>query len=75
MTVTNEMIRAANNKMRELCGEVMSDDICRAVLAETIAAYGNPGGPWNVPSDPGGWLSRAQEAFAAYRAALSRGEG
>ena len=33
-----------------------------AVVEETIALYGKPGGPWNIPSDPGGWLARAQAA-------------
>lgn len=32
-------------------------------LREAVAQYGKPGGPWNVPSDPGGWLSRAQAAL------------
>lgn len=35
-----------------------------AVLKETVAAYGKPGGPWNVPNDPGGWLERARAAIA-----------
>lgn len=34
-----------------------------AALKEAVAAYGTPGGPWNVPSDPGGWISRAQAAI------------
>ena len=35
-----------------------------AILRETVALYGQPGGPWNVPSDPGGWISRARELLA-----------
>ena len=35
-----------------------------SMLRETVALYGNPGGPWNVPSDPGGWISRARELLA-----------
>ncbi|OYW47629.1 MAG: hypothetical protein B7Z36_02360 [Novosphingobium sp. 12-63-9] len=34
------------------------------VLQEAVAQYGKPGGPWNVPSDPGGWLDRARQAIA-----------
>lgn len=34
-------------------------------LQEAVAQYGKPGGPWNVPSDPGGWISRAKDALAA----------
>lgn len=35
----------------------------RAILAEAVKQYGKPGGPWNVPSDPGGWIARAQDAL------------
>lgn len=37
-------------------------------LKEAVAQYGKQGGPWNVPSDPGGWLDRA-------RAAITKAEG
>ena len=35
----------------------------RTALREAVDCYGKPGGPWNVPGDPGGWLSRAREAL------------
>ena len=35
-----------------------------AVLSETVALYGKPGGPWNIPGDPGGWLERARAAIS-----------
>lgn len=35
----------------------------RAVLTEAVSLYGQPGGPWNVPSDPGGWLGRVRAAL------------
>lgn len=35
-----------------------------AALLEAVECYGRPGGPWNVPGDPGGWLSRARAAIA-----------
>ena len=38
--------------------------IAAEALREAVDAYGKPGGPWNVPSDPGGWLNRATEALA-----------
>jgi hypothetical protein len=31
-------------------------------LKSAIELYGKPGGPWNVPSDPGGWLDMARKA-------------
>jgi len=30
-------------------------------LKETIEAYGKPGGPWNVPSEPGEWITNARK--------------
>ena len=35
-----------------------------ALIRETVATYGKPGGPWNVPSDPGGWLDRSRAILA-----------
>jgi len=32
-------------------------------LQEAVSQYGKQGGPWNVPSDPGGWLERARAAI------------
>lgn len=29
-------------------------------LKSTIEKYGKPGGPWNVPSEPGQWIFNAQ---------------
>jgi hypothetical protein len=34
-----------------------------AALQYAVDHYGKPGGPWNVPSDPGGWLDRARDAI------------
>lgn len=34
-----------------------------STLKEAVDCYGKPGGPWNVPSDPGGWLERARAAL------------
>lgn len=34
------------------------------IIADAVAVYGKPGGPWNVPSDPGGWLDRARNWLA-----------
>lgn len=35
-----------------------------SALQYAMDQYGKPGGPWNVPSDPGGWLDRARNAVA-----------
>ena len=34
-----------------------------AALEKAVENYGEPGGPWNVPSDPGGWLDMARQAI------------
>ena len=49
---------------RELLAQ--RDDLL-AMLSETVALYGQTGGPWNIPSDPGGWLERARSAIARVR--------
>ncbi len=40
-----------------------------AALEAAISLYGTPGGPWNVPSDPGGWLEQARAAVAKAKSA------
>lgn len=36
-------------------------------LEYAVNVYGKPGGPWNIPADPGGWLDRARTAIAKVR--------
>jgi hypothetical protein len=35
-----------------------------AALKSAVALCGEPGGPWNVPSDPGSWIAAARAAIA-----------
>lgn len=35
-----------------------------AALEEGVKLYGKPGGPWNMPSQPGSWIEMAQNAIA-----------
>lgn len=35
-------------------------------LEYAVKKYGKEGGPWNVPSDPGGWIDRANMALGQY---------
>lgn len=37
------------------------------VLTLAVELYGKEGGPWNVPSDPGGWISKARAVIAKHR--------
>ena len=38
-------------------------DLVKA-LEKAVDEYGKPGGPWNVPSEPGTWISAARAALA-----------
>ena len=35
----------------------------RAALEKAVKLYGKPGGPWNVPSEPGAWLRMAKDTL------------
>ena len=41
------------------------DDVARMrrALSTAVQQYGKPGGPWNVPRDPGGWICEAMTAL------------
>jgi len=34
-----------------------------AALEKAVADYGKPGGPWNVPREPGTWIWMAERAI------------
>ena len=36
-------------------------------LKKAVEEYGKPGGPWNVPSEPGSWITLAKAALAKAR--------
>lgn len=38
-----------------------------AALDKAVKDYGNPGGPWNVPSEPGTWIQMAKAALKKAR--------
>ena len=42
-----------------------ADQLLLAALQHAVAEYGRPGGPWNVPGDPGTWIASASRAIAA----------
>lgn len=53
-----EDARAA--RIEELAAE---RDRLREALAEAVEKYGKPGGPWNIPGEPGSWIAKAREAL------------
>lgn len=38
-------------------------DRLREALAEAVEKYGKPGGPWNIPGEPGSWIAKARKAL------------
>lgn len=36
-------------------------------LEAAVSEYGKPGGPWNVPSEPGTWIDKARAALTKAR--------
>jgi hypothetical protein len=38
-----------------------------AALEKAVECYGQTFGPWNVPNEPGGWLSMAKQAIEKAR--------
>ena len=56
--------RTLSSTMDDLADAQAENANVRAILTEAVNTYGKPGGPWNIPSDPGGWLERARAALA-----------
>lgn len=48
---------------RKVDGLEKERDRMREVLAEAVEKYGKPGGPWNIPGEPGSWIAKAREAL------------
>lgn len=51
------------------------DNVAQAlydVLEEAVSLYGKPGGPWNVPTDPGSWIAKAKKALKKARSSTKR---
>lgn len=55
-------IRLLDKEYREQQRQIAT---LRDALQYAVEKYGKPGGPWNVPGDPGGWLDRARKALEA----------
>ena len=52
-----ERVHAENERLRK------ANTAMHIALAKAIRDYGQPGGPWNVPGEPGEWLALAREAL------------
>ena len=59
-----EMYLAVPRAGRAVHALLADFDLLWTVLEKTIAVYGQPGGPWNVPREPGQWITVATDALA-----------
>ena len=55
----NELILRMMDVQTELLEERVK---IRAALQKAVDDYGKPGGPWNVPREPGTWIMMAKDA-------------
>lgn len=62
---TIEEAVAALERVRKALKGVDENKLLREALEEAVSMYGKPGGPWNVPGDAGGWISKARKALEA----------
>ena len=62
-----ERVHAENERLRA------SNRIMSLALEKAVADYGQPGGPWNVPSEPGTWLHMAKQALGTDAITASSG--
>ena len=53
-------IRNLENELRKAERSIM---LLRTALNDAVEKYGKPGGPWNVPSEPGSWIANAKSAL------------
>ena len=60
---TREEAEAALERVRKALKGVDENKLLREALEEAVSMYGKPGGPWNVPGDAGGWISKARKAL------------
>lgn len=67
-------LRATTNN--QLAAILLDNGRLRTALLAAVKLYGQPGGPWNVPSEPGTWLAMAKEALGVVEGTAGEaGEG
>ena len=62
-------VTLTNSELSEFVDKISAQkaaiDQLTAALQKAVNDYGKPGGPWNVPNEPGQWLYEAKQALAA----------
>lgn len=63
---------AVNTRLKGLTDEPKTDALrfALSVLQMAVADYGTPGGPWNMPDEPGTFITLAREAVEKCKNAL-----
>jgi hypothetical protein len=64
ITVEGETRFIKESDFKKYKEQIAISPILLKALQKAVADYGKPGGPWNVPSEPGTWLHMAQTAIA-----------
>ena len=75
VTCDGNMVEHASDDIADLFGEnykanaalIAAAPDMYAALVKAVADYGKPGGPWNVPSEPGTWIHSATSALSKAR--------
>lgn len=62
---TLALVTSQENRMHESNAHLIAaaPDLLTS-LEKAVEHYGKPGGPWNVPSEPGTWIADARAAIA-----------
>ncbi|HCI30085.1 MAG TPA: hypothetical protein DE117_07935 [Fervidobacterium sp.] len=73
----DDMEKLCLEKAKQFIADEGNEDVISALIAaapdmykaleKAVEEYGKPGGPWNVPSEPGSWITLAKAALAKAR--------
>lgn len=67
ISVNNDNQALSAGEIEAIARKVQALPKLFAALEKAVAQYGKPGGPWNVPSEPGTWIAEAKAAIARAR--------
>ena len=62
--IPNDESRLHEKEKLEAAYVISAAKEMQKALAKAVSDYGSPGGPWNVPNEPGTWIHMARKALA-----------